>query len=431
MRRLKKYQNPAGPLSHFWGWDPNKGFVEPGELDASVAVAYRPIKKIAWTDNTQLNLPGDSFNANLYNEEVDTSDSDKMAASLAEKQARKDARKGRRLSGENGGFPMQGVSNVLAGLGGAASMFAPLVQKENTSFTGQQQIGNALMSTGNPYLAAAGGIYNVASFAAEAAGLNTNLMSKSQANAAGVSKLGRIANNVLSYIPFTGWGGKTNTAYTSEAVNQIGDAFAGTRMQMQDAYSMGDQRYAIGKNKANDAINESNNNNTIMTRLWFSNTLRKQNTANQDLREQYFNRIHGGNGDVISSKFGSKLLSREELDRIYHTKDISKFQNGGSILIPEGELHARKHHMDEVNPELAEELTQKGIPVITTDSKANVTQVAEIEKEEMVLEKNLTDKIEELRKEGTDESAIEAGKLIVDTLFNNCDDNADLIKRVE
>nr|DAE33126.1 MAG TPA: hypothetical protein [virus sp. ctrcb4]DAR12779.1 MAG TPA: hypothetical protein [Crassvirales sp.] len=50
-------------------------------------------------------------------------------------------------------------------------------------------------------------------------------------------------------------------------------------------------------------------------------------------------------------------------------------------LIPEGALHARKHNLEEVNPELEGQITKKGIPVIT-HSEGGVTQTAEIEKNE-------------------------------------------------
>ena len=46
-------------------------------------------------------------------------------------------------------------------------------------------------------------------------------------------------------------------------------------------------------------------------------------------------------------------------------------------------------------------------------------------------EKSLTEQIEKLWKEGSEEAMIEAGKLIAETLMTNCDDNVNLVKEVE
>ena len=131
-------------------------------------------------------------------------------------------------------------------------------------------------------------------------------------------------------------------------------------------------------------------------------------------------------------KEGLKLLSKEELSKIYCSGkhgDVQTFGEGGKVgvdssVIPEGALHAHKNNLEEVNPEL-NEVTEKGIPVIVTDNKGDYKQVAEIEKEELVLTKSLTDKIEELWKQNTQESMIEAGKLITRELVQNTVDNTE------
>jgi phosphosulfolactate synthase (CoM biosynthesis protein A) len=119
-------------------------------------------------------------------------------------------------------------------------------------------------------------------------------------------------------------------------------------------------------------------------------------------------------------KKGMKILSKKELQDILAKR---KLQKGGVIgtdtnLLPEGALHARLHHLDEVNKDL-EEATKKGIPVLD----ANGQQVAEIEKEELILRLELTKKIEELMKDGSEEAMIEAGKLLVSEILENTQDN--------
>ena len=73
-------------------------------------------------------------------------------------------------------------------------------------------------------------------------------------------------------------------------------------------------------------------------------------------------------------------------------------------VIPEGALHKNKHHLD------LDHVTNKGVPVITIDGdadtfeeiKANedsIKQHAEVESLEVIFSKELTDFIEEKRKE--------------------------------
>ena len=91
-------------------------------------------------------------------------------------------------------------------------------------------------------------------------------------------------------------------------------------------------------------------------------------------------------------------------------------------LIPEGALHKNKHHMEHT-----EGLTQKGIPVIDNEGE----QQAEIELDEIIFTLEVTKKLEELYKDGSDESAIEAGKLLVKEILFNTDDRTGLISKCE
>lgn len=112
----------------------------------------------------------------------------------------------------------------------------------------------------------------------------------------------------------------------------------------------------------------------------------------------------------------------------YVKKEIPEFKEGGSVnLLPEGALHARKHHMD------VEGITEKGIPVI--DMKGN--QQAEIEHSEIIYRLEVTQKLEELYKiyysddssqEKKDKAALEAGKLLVYETLHNTQDNVGLLQ---
>lgn len=106
---------------------------------------------------------------------------------------------------------------------------------------------------------------------------------------------------------------------------------------------------------------------------------------------------------------------------------FGKFQQGGSInIIPEGALHAHKHNMD------MEGITPKGIPVVSNKEGGEVEQQAEIEREEIIFRLEVTKKLEELEKKfydsetsqkEKDECALEAGKLLVEEILYNTQDN--------
>lgn len=113
---------------------------------------------------------------------------------------------------------------------------------------------------------------------------------------------------------------------------------------------------------------------------------------------------------------------------------VSEFKQGGQMnVIPEGALHARLNHLDQINDDL-KEVTTKGIPVITKEG-GEVIQHAEIEHSEIIFTLEVTNKIEDLRKkwheDKEDKYAIEAGKLLVKEILHNTDDRTNLIESVE
>ena len=77
-------------------------------------------------------------------------------------------------------------------------------------------------------------------------------------------------------------------------------------------------------------------------------------------------------------------------------------------LIPEGSLHARKHNLD------IDGITKKGIPVVSEEIDG-VSQHAEIEVNEIILHKELTERLEKL-KEKYDKAASKKEKDEIATL---------------
>ena len=125
--------------------------------------------------------------------------------------------------------------------------------------------------------------------------------------------------------------------------------------------------------------------------------------------------------DIQKLEEGGKTdKSKQELDKIKETNQKN--------VIPEGALHAHKHHMEN-----AEDLTKKGIPVVDNNGE----QQAEIEREELILSLEVTKQLEDLHKryqgytntqKEKDELAIEAGKLLVYEILHNTEDRTGLIK---
>lgn len=115
----------------------------------------------------------------------------------------------------------------------------------------------------------------------------------------------------------------------------------------------------------------------------------------------------------------------------YVPKNPEKFKNGGAVnVIPDGALHAHKHHLENVD-EKFEEVTTKGIPVITEEKGGDIKQHAEVEREEIIFNLEVTKQLEKLMQDGSDEAAIEAGKLLVYEILENTVDNTGLLNTVE
>ena len=144
--------------------------------------------------------------------------------------------------------------------------------------------------------------------------------------------------------------------------------------------------------------------------------------------EPYWKYVKRKQKEIPSHKEGGTFIevSMETFIELVDPTSIPEFQNGGSInVIPDGALHARKHNMD------VDGITKKGIPVVS-EKDGEIEQQAEIEKEEIIFRLEVTQKLEELEKkfysnestqEEKDECALEAGKLLVNEILYNTQDN--------
>ena len=309
-----------------------------------------------------------------------------------------------------------GVSNIV---GTIADAFPTLDKTKNTNDAYVEQArdfaSDALLKSGNPFAMAAGALVKVVDktggFTDASKGLGGGLDAANAFAAFALPGVGYFAP-------------KTDSMELDQRV-QSSSAYSGLADNLQTAFGNADAKLLFGYDKANSMIAEakSKQNRTLgildnadMARFSAASNIHSIG-ANLQLR--------GGYNSMVAAKNGAKLFNNlDEVKKILESKNrVETFKQGGSInVIPDGALHARKHHLEEID-EKYKDVTHKGIPVISESAGGEITQHAEVEKEEIIFRLEVTQKLEELAKENTDESAIEAGKLLVEEILYNTKDN--------
>lgn len=328
----------------------------------------------------------------------------------------------------------QGVMGAAGGLMDAIPIKTQADKGKNpTGYEAQQAIGDALTKVPIPIVQAAGLAYKGISKLAEATGGNTNSITKDQAEDIGISKGTRLLNNIVGTLhPGAGWfTEKVEEGQKSHLIDEMSNAYADTVADIDQAGVLGGGKYLFGAKKVANAVQEANRRNELLTEMNMTNTMRKQSDYGRDLAQQNMNRYAGTNYmDMRMGRKGMKIQSLEEIrellkNRVVEELDVQKFAEGGSIL-PVGQRHKTLHHMDELGEQF-EDLTRKGIPVVTVDESGGLTQVAEIECMEWTISKSLTDEIETLWKDGSEEAMIECGKLVCEHLLRQTKDEGGIL----
>lgn len=299
-------------------------------------------------------------------------------------------------------------------------------------------ISDAAIQSGNPIAMAIGVGSKLVDAIGAQTGLNLDNIDKEAGKDAGISGAARGFNNLMNYIPGNSmiWGAfasKTQNAdVISDEVKDIQGAYGDSYGDLESAQKLSGKRFLFGRRKANKFINEANETNQKMQDIATTNTLRKQSDYGNDIMQQNLNRYAGTNYMYNAvGKQGMKLMSIEQAKLILmmrknvEQKELQIFANGGAInIIPEGARHSRLNHLDEVHDDF-EDVTKKGIPVVTPTENGDLEQVAEVECGEIIFSKSVTEKLEKLMKDGSDEAAIEAGKLLVKEIIKNTDDKTE------
>ena len=349
-----------------------------------------------------------------------------------------------------GGF-MKGLNNmgswgamtgdIISGLGSTVG------NKYGEDFSDEQKATQSAIRQGLAMIPGYGQLIAAATGAVDAigtaTGLNLSNVDQNSANRAGIggsAKFNSLMNSLPGNSMLWGWmgaalHGRTDNYKISNDAEEMQAGYSGTVGDLRAAGDLAGKNLLFGYRKANDFIDEARRNDRLLSQINETNTMRKQSDYYQDLQHQNMNRYAGQNYlGVRVGKQGVKLMSIEQVRAIIqsnHQKETEKLQNGGIIgvdtnILPEGALHARKNNLAELNSDL-EDATKKGIPVMAVEGKQVQDQVAEIEHSEIIFRLEVTKKLEELRKDGSEEAMIEAGKLVTEELIENTQDNVGMI----
>lgn len=239
----------------------------------------------------------------------------------------------------------------------------------------------------------------------------------------------------------------------NEAFEQVGSAYGGTQATVDDALTKSGKKYGLfsggARNRANRQIHNAQMQQSKMSNIADEAQMAFAASNNPLLGLGTQLQLNGGyqQNTVRAGKSGLKMdrdfakrvvkLSkgqkekRKKIQEEVRMEEVAGFKNGGAVnVIPDGALHAHKHHLENVD-EKFEDVTSKGIPVITEEKGGDIKQHAEVEREEIIFNLEVTKQLEKLMQDGSDEAAIEAGKLLVYEILENTVDNTGLLNTVE
>ena len=239
----------------------------------------------------------------------------------------------------------------------------------------------------------------------------------------------------------------------NEAFEQVGSAYGGTQATVDDALTKSGKKYGLlsggARNRANRQIHNAQMQQSKMSNIADEAQMAFAASNNPLLGLGTQLQLNGGyqQNTVKAGKAGLKMdrdfakrvvkLSkgqkekRKKIQEEVRMEEVAGFKNGGAVnVIPDGALHAHKHHLENVD-EKFEDVTTKGIPVITEEKGGDIKQHAEVEREEIIFNLEVTKQLEKLMQDGSDEAAIEAGKLLVYEILENTVDNTGLLNTVE
>lgn len=263
------------------------------------------------------------------------------------------------------------------------------------------------------------------------------------------------ANDTLNMIaslaiPGAGYFTKKTMKYdVSDTLKQNGASYGGTLDKANTAEQNAGAKILFGRGKANNMISKAKLDDTKVQNIMAENEIAQAGVTNPLIQNKLQMQNNGGyqqtgtyfgkDGLKLDRDFAKRVVKlskgkKEKIKRIQEetrAEEVAGFKNGGTVnVIPDGALHKNKHHLENID-EKFEDVTAKGIPVITEEKGGNITQHAEVEREEIIFNLDVTKQLEKLMEDGSDEAAIEAGKLLVHEILENTVDNTGLLNKID
>lgn len=367
-----------------------------------------------------------------------------------------------------------GVISQAADMGRTLLSVSPNVQNQSGVTQTVKGVTNTvtdIISKADPTVGAVMKVGAFANDALKALGLGTD----------GVT----VADQIIDGVPVLGavnglFGKRTRDFHAdNETIADVGGSYGGTVGDIHEAEEKARKKYGLfsssARKKANAFINEAERKQSLMADI--ADDVRDQEAAVASMGDLYSNayafQLAGGfNPKLLRAEKGAKIeepFVPDILDRIvpgayrsggvmgqvidpasggitdwtpeiigvWEAGIIPAKREGGRIesqqksVIPDGALHKNRHHIEN-----ADGFTKKGIPVVDDTG----VQQAEIERDEIIFTKEVTEKLEELCKKycsedstakEKDEAAVEAGKLVAEEIMLNTDDRTGLIDAMQ
>lgn len=363
----------------------------------------------------------------------------------------KQARKGKQLNNlekysNKMGMP-QGVQN---GLSLASSLLSGYAYSGGNGIEhlGQSAVGMGLSAAGTGGMIA-NTVLDAANTAAKIFGKDNKVVNKSDAQLLGLGKGATTGNTIINSLKL-GFLGALGPEYKKSSyiqdIGKAGSAFSGT-VAIDSALERNQGNHLFGGKGLSKVDREHAKNVNDINNIIYESKRMESNYAPQLYAANNQMIYNGYTPGLTLHKHGGTIPELEEVRSIIQSlqskkqeiQEPQKFQLGGKMnMIVTGALHARKHNLEELNPNLEGEITKKGIPVVVMNEGGEVqSQRAEVESGEIIMQIDATKTIEDYYNEynSTDSKteknkiALECGKYLVNELLKNTDDPDKLIKK--
>lgn len=423
-KRIKKYQNSGAVTANVGGelatYIPGQDAYQIASLLPNIIVSASAKKK-----TPQVTVPDIPSIPKTF----EVTNSIKQAQQQAESSLRSQMKSN--VTPQTKSSNLSSIASLAGGIAGSVANMVPSLDKvknENDSLTqGLKDSANQMLLSGvaGPWGVAAGAISTIidktGGYSDASQGLGTG---------------NDIGNAVASIIPGLGWLTGKTADYTMSDELKSSTGYTGTAKNGETAEKNAGAKLLFGKNKANKMIGLQTQQDQQVQKILQNADMANAASNNPLIGLQTQLGLIGGyqQNSVRAGKSGLKM-DREfakkviKLSKGKKKATIAEFKNGGTVnVIPDGALHKNKHHLENID-EKFEDVTSKGIPVIT-EGEGGITQHAEVEREEIIFNLDVTKQLEKLMSDGSDEAAIEAGKLLVHEILENTIDNTGLLKKV-